>query len=92
MNSSTAEYATSYVDYFEKWTLVHKSKNTFLVDICFGSPTLPMKRYSTWLFARIPVQDLETSELSALDTAASTGLGYGVSEMQPVIMTDCPNE
>ena len=87
-----AEYSTSYVDYFEKWTLVHKSANAFLVDICFGSPTSPMKKYGTWLFARIPVADFESEELAALDAAANTALGYGVAEMEPVVMTGCPNE
>ena len=86
------EYTTSYVDYFVKWTLIHKSANSFLVNICFSTPGAEMRKYGTWLITRTTVEDLSPQEYAELDAAATDALGYGIGDMDRVSMANCPNE
>ncbi len=83
------EYTTSYVNYYEKWRLVHKSENALLIDICFVGDGVERK-YGTWVYSRIPIEDFEADEFEALDKAAKNALGYGVADMAIVGMSDCP--
>ena len=80
----------NFAGYHEHWFIVGKTAQTIAAHVCIAAPTTCYD-YGTLLLSKVPLDQLDTSELQRLKTLLQTLFSIDVTTMKTPEISACPN-